>query len=92
MNCPVCNTAAAVQNNVYRVDVNCPRCGAFSLYRTVFDDLPEQLKGRPTRAALMSHTIRRSQRPDTTVQIDPPHSRHTGVVSAFPHRVNKPTS
>ena len=75
--CPVCVTPAGVTMNILWVDIGCPRCGKFSLFRTVFDDLPELL-GRPPypavpqpRSALMSHTIRRMQREGSSIQIQP---------------------
>jgi hypothetical protein len=47
-----------------RYDVDCPRCGRFSLTRSARDDLPEKLRNGRHRAAIMSHTIRRMERGD----------------------------
>jgi hypothetical protein len=47
--------------------VTCSRCGIFALQRSVYDDLRELFQQDPRRPALMSHTIRRMQRPGSQV-------------------------
>jgi hypothetical protein len=62
--CPVCLTSAQIGAGLTRYDVDCPRCGKFSLSRAARDDLPEKLREGQHRAAIMSHNIRRRQRED----------------------------
>ena len=69
--CPVCQSPAEVSKNPTYVDVKCSRCGKFSLFRTVYSDLPEYVKAQPFRAALMSHTIRRMQREGERIKVEP---------------------
>ena len=61
--CPVCSTSPTeVGAWGPLVRVRCIRCGQFALARSVYDDLPELFQRDPGRPALMSHTIRRTQR------------------------------
>jgi hypothetical protein len=48
--------------NFYRYD--CPRCGSFALAENAGLELEGQLAQAPLRRSLMSHTLRRMQRPD----------------------------
>jgi hypothetical protein len=60
--CPVCATAPTeVDGWGDRVLVKCQRCGKFALAPALLSDLPRLLENNRTRAALMSHIIRRSQ-------------------------------
>ena len=70
--CPVCSTSPTeVSPFGPMVRVKCPRCGDFALARSVYDDLPEWFLRDQKRPALMSHTIRRMQRPADLVMIYP---------------------
>jgi predicted RNA-binding Zn-ribbon protein involved in translation (DUF1610 family) len=66
--CVVCFTANANkqpgQGDFARFD--CPRCGSFALSGTAERELERLLAEVPLRRALMSHTLRRMQRPDQT--------------------------
>jgi hypothetical protein len=63
--CVVCDNPATMHASIdiYRYD--CPRCGVFALSRMAEDDLPAMLKASPIRRSLMSHALRRMQRPNT---------------------------
>jgi hypothetical protein len=65
--CIVCESPAAV-GNVGSGDVayDCPRCGAFALSSSAAATLPPMLTEVPLRRSLMSHTLRRMQRPETS--------------------------
>jgi hypothetical protein len=65
--CIVCENPAAILNvgsGVARYD--CPRCGAFALSGSAEAALPSMLTEVPLRRSLMSHTLRRMQRPETS--------------------------
>jgi hypothetical protein len=62
--CIVCGTPATqshVGQDVTRYD--CPRCGVFALSCVANEDLPVLLEQHPIRRSLMSHALRRMQRP-----------------------------
>jgi hypothetical protein len=63
--CIVCQTQDAKrepgQGDFARFD--CRRCGAFVLTGTAESTLPTKLDEKPLRRSLMSHTLRRVQRP-----------------------------
>src|SRR5215471_6914987 len=65
MRCIVCNSLNTRRQeglgDFARFD--CERCGAFALSGTAEMLLPEKLDADPLRRALMSHTLRRMQRP-----------------------------
>lgn len=69
MNCIVCNTPNARETRAADEEAgpftrfDCPRCGAFPLTDTVATVLPYHLNEVPLRRSLMSHTLRRMQRP-----------------------------
>jgi hypothetical protein len=71
--CIVCQTPNATYQpsipndggpNFFRYD--CPRCGSFALAENAGLDLEAQLVQAPLRRSLMSHTLRRIQRPDNS--------------------------
>ena len=59
--CPVCGSASAVAAKNGPADIECVRCGHFTLYRALLELLPRDFGEDPSRAAKMSYTIRRSQ-------------------------------
>jgi hypothetical protein len=64
-NCPVCNSQLSreVPRDFAR-DIErfaCPRCGEFSLSRTLVADLPGTLRKEPDAAMQLSHALRRAQ-------------------------------
>jgi hypothetical protein len=66
--CIVCQTAQCKRDDgkgdFARFD--CPRCGSFVLAGTADTVLPEKLDEVPVRRSIMSHTLRRMQRPGDT--------------------------
>ena len=70
--CIVCRTPNATTEpgaarggpSFFRYD--CPRCGSFVLSENAGFDLEGQLEQVPLRRSLMSHTLRRMQRPDNS--------------------------
>ena len=63
--CIVCNNPRATKRE--EADVarfNCPRCGSFALSGTAAGLLEQRLAEVPLRRSLMSHALRRMQRPD----------------------------
>ena len=65
--CPVCQTQAHIystgrSSGDSRID--CPRCGEFELRGTLVATLQKSLDAGIHRRALMSHNIRREERPD----------------------------
>jgi hypothetical protein len=62
--CVVCNDPRAWPSRSHPIRYECPRCGVFVLDRAVDDDLPEILRTATIRRALMSHALRRMQRPN----------------------------
>lgn len=64
-NCVVCDTAGASgQSGIGDfMRFECPRCGAFALTGTAIATLPSKFSEVPLRRAIMSHTLRRMQRP-----------------------------
>src|SRR4051812_38725353 len=80
MSCIVCNTPSAhrqaAAGDFARFD--CPRCGSFALSGTAEAALPGLLAEVPLRRSLMSHTLRRMQRPgDTHLRIISSHDLPT---------------
>jgi hypothetical protein len=67
-NCVVCNTLNAERLPGFGdfAKFDCPRCGSFVLSRTAEIVLEELLAEVPLRRSLMSHTLRRMQRPGET--------------------------
>jgi hypothetical protein len=61
--CPLCGSLATLVENSLRVDVSCLRCGEFSLVGVAIEELPRRIREQPIRASIMSHTLRRMQRP-----------------------------
>src|SRR5262249_38015772 len=65
LNCPVCNTPNATRQagvgDFARFD--CPRCGSFALGGSADSELGRLLAEMPLRRSLMSHALRRMQRP-----------------------------
>src|ERR1700728_3417323 len=51
--------------------VKCERCGEFALTDSLNEDLPPVLRREPLWAAMMSHSIRRMQRPGQQITILP---------------------
>jgi hypothetical protein len=66
MACIVCNSVKAgrQQGTGDFARFHCDRCGAFVLSGSAEAVLPRKLDEAPLRRALMSHTLRRMQRPD----------------------------
>ncbi len=64
--CIVCESPATRHASIDVTRYECPRCGAFALSRVADDDLPAMLKASPIRRSLMSHALRRMQRPNTS--------------------------
>jgi hypothetical protein len=63
--CIVCNTPnTRKQQGVDFARFDCPRCGLFALSGTAEATLEQRLAEEPLRRSLMSHTLRRMQRPD----------------------------
>ena len=64
-NCIVCNTpnAQRQQGSGDFARYDCSRCGSFALAGTAEGTLPDKLNEAPIRRSLMSHTLRRMQRP-----------------------------
>jgi hypothetical protein len=64
-NCIVCNTPNVKRQQGADIALfDCDRCGSFVLSGTSEQVLPHQLDEAPLRRSLMSHTLRRMQRPD----------------------------
>jgi hypothetical protein len=73
MNCIVCNTPNARREPGFDdragadfARFDCLRCGSFVLTGTAEEVLPHRLDELPLRRSLMSHTLRRMQRPGHT--------------------------
>src|SRR5262249_20812655 len=70
--CVVCQMSDATlrpglsQHGANFVRYDCGRCGSFALYEEAVAALESQLAEVPLRRSLMSHTLRRMQRPDTS--------------------------
>jgi hypothetical protein len=67
-NCIVCNNRNATTQGGLgdSVRFDCQRCGSFVLDGTAEATLPQRLAEEPLRRSLMSHTLRRMQRPGQT--------------------------
>jgi nucleoside 2-deoxyribosyltransferase len=77
--CIVCRTEGCQRelgSHIARYD--CPRCGSFVLTGSAEAVLPDELAKVPLRRSLMSHTIRRMQRPG-----DRPHKINSNELATF---------
>jgi hypothetical protein len=82
MACIVCNTANCERQQGAGdfVRYDCPRCGVFVLSGSAEVDLPAKLSEDDLRPSVVSHTLRRMQRPNARPRILtsddlPPHAR-----------------
>ena len=66
--CPVCDSPLNVDRGQYPPKTgdsqffDCPRCGSYSLSRSLADDLASILKGDNEKIAVLSHSIRKMQK------------------------------
>ncbi len=64
-NCIVCNTPNSERQGLGKSALyQCPRCGSFALSISAENVLPGQLNEVPIRRSIMSHALRRMQRPN----------------------------
>jgi hypothetical protein len=64
-NCIVCETPDTTRHpGPHSNRFECPRCGVFALSYGAEVDLPEYFTEKPIRRSMMSHTLRRMQRPE----------------------------
>jgi len=75
-NCPVCESPLIDDHGQYppktgeRRYFDCPRCGAYTLSRSLSDDLSSILKGDSKKISVLSHSIRKMQRSSALPYID----------------------
>ena len=84
-NCIVCNTPnVKLQHGSDLTRYDCERCGTCVLSETAVAVLSPRLEEMPLRRSLMSHTLRRMQRPGEThhhiISSDEPPSFWEGIV------------